>query len=143
VWAAAALTLAVAGCTGGVPTGSVSGKVTYEGKTVRRGSVMFVTGNSKPVYAQINDEGMYEAQGVPAGKAKVTVTSPDPKGGGRREREVKDAPRAPVRGEKGPEVKGWFPIPDQYSDPARSGLSFDVKAGPNTYDIELKKPPPS
>jgi hypothetical protein len=137
-FAAAVLVFHLVGCAGGVPKGSVSGKVTFEGKAVRSGSVMFVRGGSPALYSQIDDDGKYEVQGVPAGTAKVTVASPDPSGGGRG-RTIKGAPAAPARGEGGgPPVKGWVPIPNQYSDPERSGLSFGVRPGANTFHIELK-----
>ena len=137
--AAAALLLGLAGCTG-TPTGSVSGKVTYQGKAVRHGTVMFVGSNSLAAYGAIGDDGQYSIPKVAAGPAKITVSSPDPKGGGGRARKGdKDAPDVPIRGEEvRAEVKGWFPLPDEYGDLSRSKLTFEVKPGPNTHNIELK-----
>jgi hypothetical protein len=137
---AASLVLGLAGCT--APTASVSGKVTYKDKAVRSGNVLFIGSDSRTYYAQIADDGAYTVNGLPPGLAKIAVSSPDPKGGGgERGRAEGDAPREPAgRGEDPPAVavKGWFAIPNDYSDYNKSNQSFDVRPGPNTFNIELK-----
>jgi hypothetical protein len=134
--AAAGLALAAPGCA--KPTGSVSGKVVFNGKTVRSGSVMFLGSDSKPHYGQITDEGKYTVEQIPAGPAKITVSSPDPSFTPKRGRNVDD-PGVPARGEEArPEVKGWFALPPQYANPAQTPLTFEVKAGTNSHDLELK-----
>jgi hypothetical protein len=143
-WTAAALLLAFTGCAGR-GTGSVSGKVTYQDKVVRSGSVMFVGSDSLPRYAPIDTDGRYAVEGLPAGPAKITVSSPDPKGvsgrGQGRRPDLKDAGTVPGRSEEPPPaatVAAWFTLPDSYGDPKNSKLSFDVQPGPNTHHIELK-----
>jgi len=45
----------------------------------------------------------------------------------------------PHRGEEArAEVKGWFALPADYGDITMTSLTFDVRAGPNSFDIELK-----
>jgi hypothetical protein len=115
----------------------VSGKVTFQGKAVRSGSVLFVGSDSLAYYGQITDAGTYTVEKVPTGLAKISVSSPDPKAAGRR-RGAED-PGVPQRGEEvRAEVKGWFALPDDVGDPTKSKLSFDVRAGANSHDIELK-----
>ena len=36
------------------------------------------------------------------------------------------------------EVKGWFPIPEEYQNLGKAKLTYTVKSGKNTIDIELK-----
>jgi hypothetical protein len=133
------LVLSLAGCK--EPLSSVSGKVTYKEKAVRSGNVLFIGSDTKAYYGQLNDEGNYSVQGLPPGLAKIAVSSPDPNGGGGRRERPGDAPREPiVRGEGSPavDIKGWFAIPDTYSNYTNSALTFDVRPGPNTFNIDLK-----
>ncbi|VTR93238.1 Uncharacterized protein OS=Blastopirellula marina DSM 3645 GN=DSM3645_29326 PE=4 SV=1 [Gemmata massiliana] len=129
---AALVGLALCGC-GGAQTGDVTGRVTYQGKRLAFGSVVFMARGEKsePVVCAIGPDGTYTAKGVPVGEVQVGVASPDP--------------RTPLelRGDQKPlplaaDPKLWFPIPTQYSYPLTSGLSRTVTAGPNTHDIELK-----
>src|SRR5262245_23456014 len=71
------LVLILAGCGSGV--GDIAGKVTYQEKTVCSGQVMLLASNAKAYYAQIGDDGTYSFSGIPAGEAKLAVTSPDPR----------------------------------------------------------------
>ena len=130
---AAFLGLAGAGCGGGI--GTVSGTVTYQNKKVVSGTVMIVASDSLPYYSPIDKDGTYSVENVPAGEAKVSVTSLDPSGPKGRP----GAPKRPVE-KKEPAVdpKLWFSIPDRYADFSNSGLTVNVRRGPNTYDIKLE-----
>jgi hypothetical protein len=141
---AAAALLHGAGCTL-QGTGSIRGKVTYQDKLVRSGSVMFVGSDSLPRYGPIDADGRYAVDRLPAGPIKITVTSPDPRGvagrGPGRRPDLKDAGAVPGRSEEPPPaavVAAWFALPDSYGDLKTSKLVFDVRPGPNTFDIELK-----
>jgi hypothetical protein len=131
------LALTGVGC-GGV--GNVSGKVTYDGKAVTYGTVVVYASDGRPVYAEIQKDGTYDAQNVATGETKFTVHSPDPsipqqdlkkRGGG-------DSDRKPEDPKPTPAGKKWFPIPGKYGDPLQSGLSLKVVRGNNPFDIDLK-----
>jgi hypothetical protein len=150
------LVLLASGCGGGV--GDVSGKITYKGKEVVFGTVSFVGADGIPRAARINPDGTYTVKDVAVGEAKITVVSElppqggnstQPRGGGRgREELPPDAPKdLPSREQLGrgetPEVvdpaivKKWFPIPADLGDVTKTKLRFNVRKGPNTYDIVL------
>jgi len=142
VLAVGLLALAVGGC-GGPATGDVSGRVSYKGKPLAFGSVVFFVEQRPPVVAVIGLDGRYAARGVLAGPVRVTVHSVNPVA------EVADVrARLAAKGEdpntvEGPafspaDLKKWFPIPDRYSDPDKADLGYTVSAGPNEIDIELK-----
>ncbi|MBA4063818.1 MAG: hypothetical protein C0501_08925 [Isosphaera sp.] len=130
--AAAAVLLALAGC--GPGRGDVTGKVTYQGKTVVWGTVQFEGPDGGLKQSTIGSDGTYSVQGVLAGEAKVAVSSVNPKSSDFQVIQREGAPPPPPR----PEVKGWFPIPGRYDTPHKSGLTYPVKPGPNTIDINLE-----
>jgi hypothetical protein len=91
--------------------------------------------------------------GVPAGSAKVTVSSPKPGesrsrdgggrggGGGRDGRGGGNVPAEqppPADPAEAELAKKWFPIPETYSDPGKSGLQVTVSGKVTTFDIDLK-----
>lgn len=125
----AALLAAVPGC--GPRTAPVDGKVTYQGKPVVWGSVTLKAADGTVHQVGLNPDGTYHLDGVPAGPAKVGVSSPDPKPSARTR--AGDDERVKVA--DGPPPGAWFPLPDKYADPATSGLTVQV-GGPG--DIELK-----
>lgn len=122
--------LAVVGCgKGGNSDGkvTVSGKVTQGGQPVA-GTVTFIDSANKEYGSPITD-GKYQVIGLPVGQAKITVKgapklAPPPGG--------KEAGAMPMGGGAG----GVAPNP-QYATVA-GGLTYDVKAGDQTYDIDLK-----
>ena len=136
----AALLVAI-GCGGG--TAPVAGKVTFQGKRVVFGTVVVIGTDGIPKSGPIQPDGTYRVAGVKVGPAKVAVSSPPPPGvtlarkaprGGRED----DDGRAAVDGPVNPEVaKNWFPIPNKYGDPEKSGLTAEVKPG-QPVDIDLK-----
>jgi hypothetical protein len=127
----ALLALLALGCGG---RGDVSGKVTYKGKPLVWGTVQ-IEGSDKLVkQGNISSDGTYNVQGVAAGEAKVAVNSLDPTSAAFQARQSPNAPTPKRR----PEIKGWFPIPEQYQDLSKPKLSYTVKSGQNTIDIELK-----
>ena len=137
----AAALLAPAGC--GEPTTDVSGKVTYQGKPVTYGTVVVLDTAGAPKAGTIQPDGAYRISGVRPGPVKLAVSSPPPPGseparkatGGRDRDDDKPPPNVTPAA---PEViKNWFPIPDNYSDPNKSGLTGEAKSG-QPIDIDLK-----
>ena len=139
------LTLLTAiGCGGGV--GDVTGTVTYKGKPLDGGSVQYRSGG-KTIASEISKDGKYSIAGVPAGAALVAVSYVDPRatdhfravsaasksgGAGRGDKE------APASALSKVDPTTFNKVPDKYNDFNGSGLTFEVKKGPNTNDIDLK-----
>ena len=71
-----ALLVGVGGC--GTPRCDVSGKVTYQGKTVVCGTITFVGSDGMPIVVPIQSDGAYQAKQVPVGPVQVAVLSLDP-----------------------------------------------------------------
>jgi len=128
---AAALLALAAGCGG---PGDVSGTVTYQGKPLVWGTVQFEGSDGILKQSNITSDGTYSIRGVASGEAKVAVSSINPNSSDFQPRVVEGKAPPPPR----PEVKGWFPIPDKYDTPFKSGLTYAIKRGQNTIDIELK-----
>jgi hypothetical protein len=129
--ALALLPLAALGCAG---KGDVSGRVTYKGKPLVWGTVQFEGSDKLLKQGNINSDGTYTVQGVATGEAKVAVSSINPKSSDFVPMQREGAPPPKPR----PEVKGWFPIPEKYDTPFKSGLTYTIKRGENKIDIELK-----
>jgi hypothetical protein len=137
---AVCLALLVAGCSS---RGTVSGTVTYRGKPVPSGNVTFVPERGPAVTAVI-DGGKYTAENVPAGPAKVAVTSVSVEvssGFAKHMQPPKDAPIPPEARqalEAGAQIKKGIDLPANYADPDKSGLSLKVTGGPQAHNIDLK-----
>ena len=115
------LCLAVAGCSA---TGTLSGKITYDGVALRGGTVTFTTVDGQGVArAQIHPDGTYTAEHVQVGLNRVTVET----------HSTKNEPTAGLTHSR------YVPIPGRYRSPRSSGLSVTVWGGPQTFDIELKE----
>ena len=119
------------GC--GPPKGKVSGKVTFEGKPVPSGQVMFMGPDGVPHMGEIQPEGTYEVANLPYGEAIVTVArllGVD---------EYQDKLRAAR--EKGRPLPSppTTVLPAHYDDPHTTPLRFKVEAPTGRFDISLKK----
>jgi hypothetical protein len=137
--AGAVLLLSIVGC---APSASVTGKVTYKGKALPGGRVIFLLANGQVASGEITKEGTYTIPKSQTGEAKVTVETSAPpqipKGAGGRGGLPPGAPpeaRAAYEGAK--DASTYVPIPERYRDPEKSGLKYTIKGGPNTYDIDL------
>jgi hypothetical protein len=107
------------GC--GPQVGQVSGKVTYRGKPLPSGSVLFFNAKGDVVgRSAIAPDGLYVMTGVPAGSVKVAVTSHEhvPPGLGG------------VPGD-------YVPIPRRYEKAETSGLEHTVTPGSHTFNLDL------
>jgi hypothetical protein len=119
-------TVGLSGC--GRKFGSVSGKVTYQGKALSSGLVVFVDKDGKVSQpAGIEVDGSYAAENVPVGQVTACVETLPLSGGDGGPNAPKDQPRP-----------RFVPIPPKYKDAKQSELILEVKPGPNTYDIELR-----
>ena len=113
-----------AGCGSGASlTGSVFGKVTYNGQPLTTGVVTFVnekTGSGAS--GGLDSSGTYSIRLIRTGEYNVSIHMRPP------------PPEAPV------EVAGALRlnIPDKYQDARTSGLTATVKEGKNTADFCLR-----
>jgi hypothetical protein len=130
--------LSAAGCGGG--TGDLTGRVTYKGRPVAIGAVVFVGPDGLPHYAGLRPDGSYAITGVPPGELKLGVNSPSPTAAtalaaaGPAKVKGRAADAAPPAAD----VALWFPIPPHLGNPATSQIKTTVRRGANTFDIVLK-----
>jgi hypothetical protein len=140
--AVAATVFALCGCAAG--HGTLSGKVTYKGKTVASGNVVVVGADGIVRYGKIETDGSYSVADVPVGEAKIGVNSPNPvpdpvvvaaantgaKRGGRSQQN-------PISSTPTSDPKLWFALPEKYAEVQTSGLTANVQKGQTTHDIPL------
>jgi hypothetical protein len=116
----------------------VSGKVMFKGKPLPGGQVTFAA--VKGGFASsgiIDDNGNYQIK-APVGDVQISVTNRMLRFGGAK---AQAHPKKAASGE-GQLPKGkWVAIPPSYEDPQTSGLTYTVKPGPQTHDIELSANP--
>jgi hypothetical protein len=156
------LLLGVAGC--GSSFSEAAGRITYLGKPVVCGSVIFVGPDGMTKVFNINADGTYVARGIGTGRAQVGVISQDParpldplraeKTHGKEVSEpASDVDRDPNAGRviKNPpddrsnwaeptvDRTKWFPLPQKYEMVHTSGLATDLKPGQNkNVDFDLQ-----
>jgi hypothetical protein len=128
----AGLLAAFGGCSGH-PTGSISGKVTFQDRPMPGGFVNFYGvgadgGLLSHKSATIDRNGDYAVAGVPVGKVKITVQAPL----GALEETLPDKGGMPRRG-KPPVV-----LPSRCQKVEETDLEYYVTPGPQTHDVVLK-----
>jgi hypothetical protein len=124
-----------AGCS--ARKGTVSGKVTVEGKPLQRGLITFLSqvGNKEAANAAIID-GKYETGEILAGPTKVVIAH-----GLDQSRGAEGPEKAKDRGDALPQEKRNATaqtVPDKYMSADSSGLEFTVKPGTNEFSVDLK-----
>lgn len=134
---AASLLAVGPGCRKSPPSARVVGTVSLNGKTVTSGDVVIVAadGRSSPT-GRVRADGSYMIDGAPIGHVKVGFFNPPPPplpaaatgpdGGDEELRQMREVARLCVA------------TPAKYADPAHSGIVFELKAGANECNIELK-----
>lgn len=118
---------------------NVSGKISYQGRPITYGSVIFLRSDNSAFTAAIKPDGSYLVEGIPPGNASIAVISRNPALG----RSAVHPPKPNSAGK--PEaalqetaVQGWFPLPHNYEDAKSSGLTCDITKGQVIHDIELR-----
>ncbi|QJW94935.1 hypothetical protein [Frigoriglobus tundricola] len=135
---------ALAGC-GGSGTATVEGKVTLDGQPVSAGRVVFRSADGKnTAIAKIAPDGSYRVLDVPCDTMKVSVNPLDKLERIKLQREANGAkgkgaraPEARAQSGAAEAIESSVKIPEKYQDPDASGLTFTVKSGTNTYNIEI------
>ena len=136
---AAASLVGALGCSAGDRPASVSGRVTYNGKTVTSGVVVLIGEDGKASDpGAVQPDGTYSIAKSPIGTVKVSFDNPPPpesrtSSGGKlpaNDPEAKENAEAAAR---------YVATPPKYKDPAQSGLTLEIKKGKNSgMDIELR-----
>lgn len=111
---------------------NVSGKVTYNGKPVVFGTILF-HGRDGLRQGNIQPDGSYSVLNIAAGDVKVAVNSINPKN-----IDMHPGKRPHLKPEPYPDAPGWFPIPKKYDNIATSELVFKIPGGDSVLDIDLK-----
>ena len=130
--------LAATGC--GPKAGSLSGKVTYQGKPLRWGNVVAIwtggpPGSPNSGTSKLTDDGSYDIGKVPAGgTVQLYVEVPQiPMGGG-----ISSHTPSPEVVKQTKEKLGYEEIPEKYRSAKTSGLSVEIKPGANKFDITIQ-----
>jgi hypothetical protein len=120
--------LSVVGCSGGnaKATGTLEGKVTYEGKPVSGAQVMLQSPETGAAdTARLTDQGSYKiANPLVVGRYLVSIVP------------VQDLPPA-GSGKPLPPPANPENIPVRYRTPDKSGLDVKLVKGTNTFDVKM------
>jgi hypothetical protein len=118
---------------------SVSGRVTYQGRPVSSGSIVFYCANDQIVRGVIDTDGAYTIPNVPRGMVRVTVKAHSRAPEGFRKRlatpPMINGPVTPDTQQFGKEQVR--PIPARYGVPGESGLLFKAERATTEFDIDL------
>ncbi|MBN2292153.1 MAG: hypothetical protein JXM70_06990 [Pirellulales bacterium] len=113
--------LVLLGCGDGrvkLPTALVAGTVTYQGKPLGTGRIIFFHPSGQAVATDLSADGTYELAAF-LGNNRVAITSYLPE---QPDANFKDRGRIAILKNR---------IPDRYAEPATSGLTFEVKPREN------------
>jgi hypothetical protein len=126
--------LALAGCGSG-GAGSVSGKVTFQGKPLPSGRItFFCEGGEKPVMSCNIKDGAYKIDKAAVGSARVSVQTFEFK----RVHVPGEPKSSNLPGDEEPATPGsYVRIPQKYRVPDSSGLTYTITKGAQTKDFEL------
>ena len=126
----------------GCAENQVTGKVSYEGKPVTLGTVVFVGADGVPRATAIDRDGSFLVKGVSPGQARIAVISINPTQplDPQFEAELKAKYQSlgfppPTR----PDASSWFPIPQPYANVDTSELKADIVRGTTVVDVRLGK----
>jgi hypothetical protein len=123
------LALLAAGC--GPSFGDVSGTVEFQGRPLTTGTITFYDEANGVASSPIQPDGTYAVHHVRAGPAKIAVAVPTAI-------TMVDPGEMPALGPPAP-VRPTGPfLPHKYQDPQESGLTCEVKAGPQEFAVRLE-----
>jgi hypothetical protein len=128
---------------------SVSGKVTYQGRTLNGGTVLFASTQGKgSETATIGEDGTYSFARIPTGPVKISVetktaqpatgkNAPPPNMQPPKGVPLPSGAQSGVYGQSQKKVKVEL-IPEHFGDPEKSGATYTVVSGSQTHNIDLK-----
>lgn len=142
----------LAGCSDGAGArATVKGKVKLGEKPLYTGTVIFTAKGAENRIGSgaIDQEGNYTIGDAPVGDVEISVSVPKMGMMGKMPGGVTDKAKPPpgvsikdpsggmAMTPTGVDPTKIVPIPDKYSNPATSGLTYKVEKGPQTHDIVL------
>jgi hypothetical protein len=136
------LLLLLTGCSS---KGTITGKITYQGKPLPVGTVTFVPEQGGSFISDIRD-GEYKVMKVPSGPVKIAIATPSQSPPAQYIEQMrppaelleKMVPGKAGEGSDKPfQERKPVSIPKRFSDPTTSGLTYTVKSGPQVFDIDL------
>jgi hypothetical protein len=139
----ALLCLTATGCGS---SGSVSGKVSFNGEALGGGTVVFTSEGQGSATSQIGPDGSYKIDKIPVGPVKIAVETKSAQPAKRppgmptppADAMAKDASSSPLYNPQNQSKGKYVPIPEDLGDPNKSGQTLTVTGGSQTYNIELK-----
>jgi hypothetical protein len=123
----------------------LTGRVTLNGQPITGGTLKFyapgVGLKEQAAYqVRIRPDGTYTAQGVPAGKMKVTVDTQIVKATAAALEKMKEsADKSRVRAPEGGSPGTYVQIPAKYTNPKTTDLHLEVKGGDQQHDFALNE----
>jgi|SRR5579884_1049391 len=126
-----AMVVFLGGCSGRSTV--VSGMVRYKGELLTTGEVSLIAADGTSRSGLIGADGCYQIRDAPLGPVTVVVIARRVQGRSTSESPVAVRSTAPDR-----QILVTSLIPTRYGDPATSGLNFEIVAGKQTKDIDLK-----
>lgn len=136
IFCLAIVLLLSAGCNGDPPTVPVTGTVTYQGKPLPSGTIIFESPGSRPATGKIVDGKITEVttfepgDGAPPGKHRVAIQAVTEAGSA----EAAD----PGQGTGAGYMQSTSLIPTAYGDPSTSGLTAETRPGMNVVKFDLE-----
>jgi hypothetical protein len=120
--------LAAAGCSSG--TGTVWGKVSFDGRPLSGGTVHFLAEDGSVASCSVEPDGSYSVADVHPGLAHIGVVS-EPGGRGMH------SPTGERKADPRPGMAPPTPLPSHYANPKESGVTYAVRPGRQEHDISL------
>ena len=128
----------VVGCGGGVkdfPRAKVSGKVTFNKKSVPNGTVTFVSDDGSVTDTATIKDGSYTMERAPVGKVKVGVITAQVSGIQQKQMMQKVEGKSV---DQGASKEAHVDVPSKFNNPDSSGVELTVPAeGSSSLDINI------
>lgn len=107
------------------PSGSVSGTVTYQGKPLEAGYIIFMSHDkANTASAKFDGSGNFSlSQDLPVGEYRIGIAPPLPP------LPIEDSAKEPVV---------YFPVPFKFHSAENSNLAYTVHEGPNTAEFDVR-----
>ena len=131
----ALFSLTLAGC--GPRAATVSGTVTFKKQPLPSGTVLFHGADGRIEHGLLGEGGRYTIADAPPGPVRIAVKAHAAKPAGLPSSGRPPAAGAEVGGPKEQRDGKFVAVPARYGDPALSGLTYTVRGGAQTHDIEL------
>ena len=136
VVACLAVAVCCAGCGG--PGGRITGAVTFDGTPLPAGRITFLCdGKGRPVISGLITDGTYRVERAPRGGSRITVETFEPQQSAAVATPAGLPAMPPPPALRNMPTGRYVRIPDRYRSPDQSGLSLDITAGTQVYDVRL------